>query len=219
MSARVAVLISGSGSNLQALIDAAAAPNYPGKIALVLSNKADAYGLERAKAASIPTVTLSHKDYADRAAFDAAIQHALEEHKIDYVALAGFMRILTPGFTERWYGKMLNIHPTLLPSFKGMHTHQEALDTGVKIHGCTVHFVVPEMDSGPIVIQAAVPVLPDDNAQTLGERVLGAEHQIYAYALKCLLDGTLKLKDGKVVKSKQAVHEYALFNPLPNIVE
>jgi len=216
---RVAVLISGSGSNLQALIDAAADPSYPAEIALVISNKADAYGLTRAQNASIPTQVISHKDFPDRSQFDAAIQKALAEHTIDIVCLAGFMRILTSEFTQKWFGKMLNIHPSLLPSFKGMHTHQAALDAGVKIHGCTVHFVVPEMDAGPIVIQAAVPVLPDDTADALGARVLAAEHQIYPYALKRLCDGTLKLIDGKVSKSKQAVHEYALFNPLPNVVK
>ncbi len=215
---RVAVLISGSGSNLQALMDASKDPSYPAEIVLVISNKEDAYGLTRAQNAGIPTKIISHKNFSDRTQFDAVIHQTLIEHNIEYVCLAGFMRILTADFTKQWFGRMLNIHPSLLPAFKGMHTHQSALDAGVKIHGCTVHFVVPDMDSGPIVIQAAVPVLPDDTADILGTRVLAAEHQIYPYALKRLCDGTLTLKDGKVGKAKQAVHEYVLFNPLPNIV-
>ncbi len=209
----VAVLVSGNGSNLQALIDACIAPDYPVKIVLVISNKEDAYGLKRAAEAGIAIQVIRHKDFPDREAFDAALHAAIVAGGAELVCLAGFMRILTAGFVGKWEGKMINIHPSLLPSFKGMHTHAEALATGVKIHGCTVHFVVPEMDSGPIVIQAAVPVLPDDTEASLAARVLKAEHQIYPYALRLLASGKLTLKNGRVNKQFQAVQEYILFNP------
>jgi phosphoribosylglycinamide formyltransferase-1 len=179
----IAVLISGTGSNLQALIDACANPDYPAKIVLVISNKDDAYGLKRAEATGIQTDIIRHKDYPDRDAFDAALHTVLHKNGVEIVCLAGFMRILTAGFVSKWQGKMINIHPSLLPSFKGMHTHEAALAGGVKIHGCTVHHVVPEMDSGPIIIQAAVPVLAGDTPETLGARVLKAEHVIYPMAL------------------------------------
>lgn len=183
----VAVLISGSGSNLQALIDACAAPDYPGRIVLVISNKDDAYGLTRAKEAGIATQIIRHKDFPDRDAFDAALHAAIVASGAKAVCLAGFMRILTPGFVARWEGKMINIHPSLLPSFKGMNTHAQALAAGVKIHGCTVHYVVPEMDSGPILMQAAVKVLDDYTPETLGKAVLQAEHVIFPIALKKML--------------------------------
>lgn len=189
MKKNVAVLISGSGSNLQALIDACADPDYPARIVLVISNKDDAYGLERAKKANIPTTIIRHKDFPDREAFDAALHAAIEKSGAELVCLAGFMRLLTAGFVTKWTGRMINIHPSLLPSFKGMHTHAEALKTGVKIHGCTVHHVVPEMDSGPIIIQAAVPVLAGDTPELLGARVLAAEHIIYPKALRMLIEG------------------------------
>jgi phosphoribosylglycinamide formyltransferase-1 len=187
MKKPIAVLISGNGSNLQALIDACSAPDFPAYIALVLSNKEDAYGLKRAEMAGITTKVIRHKDYPDRAAFDAKIHEVLIASGVEYVCLAGFMRVLTAGFVEKWQGKMINIHPSLLPLFKGMHTHEEALATGVKIHGCSVHHVVPEMDSGPLIIQAAVPVLAGDTAEILGARVLAAEHIIYPLALKKLI--------------------------------
>ncbi len=209
----VAVLISGSGSNLQALIDACAAPEFPAKIVHVISNKKDARGLVRAKEAKISTKVISHTDYPQRESFDAEVSKVISAAKADIVCLAGFMRLLTPGFVKEWQGKMINIHPSLLPSFKGMHTHEEALKAGVKIHGCSVHFVVPEMDSGPIIIQAAVPVLPGDTPEMLGERVLKAEHQIYPHALKLLASGTLRMEEGRAVNTYQAVHEYTLFNP------
>lgn len=209
----VAVLISGNGSNLQALIDACAVPDYPAKIVLVISNKEDAQGLKRAETAKIATKIISHKIFPDRDAFDGALHKAIVASGAELVCLAGFMRLLTAGFVKKWEGKMINIHPSLLPSFKGMHTHEEALAAGVKIHGCTVHFVVPEMDSGPIIIQAAVPVLPGDNPKTLGDRVLKAEHQIYPHALKLLASGKLRMENGRAINTYQAVHEYTLFNP------
>lgn len=189
MKKNVAVLISGGGSNLQALIDACADPEFPARIVHVISNKDDAYGLERAKKANIPVSIIRHKEFPDRDAFDAALHDAIVKTGAEFVCLAGFMRLLTAGFVNKWVGKMINIHPSLLPSFKGMHTHAEALKVGVKIHGCSVHHVVAEMDSGPLILQAAVPVLAGDTAETLGARVLAAEHKIYPLALKQLIEG------------------------------
>lgn len=188
MKKPVAVLISGSGSNLQTLIDACAAPDYPAKIVLVLSNKEDAYGLKRAADARIPTRIISHKAFADRESFDEEMHKVIIQSRAEYVCLAGFMRLLTPGFVNKWQGRMINIHPALLPSFKGIHTHEAALKAGVKIHGCTVHYVVPEMDSGPIIIQGAVPVKSDDTAETLGKRVLDVEHILYPLGLRKVIE-------------------------------
>jgi phosphoribosylglycinamide formyltransferase-1 len=191
---RVAVLISGRGSNMTALIEAAKDPTYPAEIVLVLSNIPDAGGLQIAKAAGIETVVIDHKQFGkDRAAFEAAMQSALERHKIEIVCLAGFMRILTAGFVEKWRGRMLNIHPALLPAFKGLDTHKRALEAKVKQHGATVHFVVPEMDSGPVILQGAVEVRPDDTEVSLAARVLTVEHRIYPEALKMLAEGRCAL--------------------------
>ena len=181
---KVAVLISGSGSNLQALIDACKNPDYPAEIILVISNKADAYGLTRAKNAGIPALVISHTDYPTREAFDAALDAALVEHRIEIVCLAGFMRLLSAGFVGKWAGRMLNIHPSLLPKFKGAHAIRDALAAGEKLTGCTVHFVVPEMDSGEIILQAEVPILPGDTEETLSARIHAEEHRIYVEALK-----------------------------------
>ncbi len=198
---RVAVLISGRGSNMMALVDAANAPDFPAEIVLVLSNKADAAGLDFARAQGIATAVIEHKAFGkDRAAFDAAMQAALEAHGVEFVCLAGFMRLLTPGFCEHWAGRMINIHPALLPSFKGLDTHARALEAGVKVHGCTTHFVTPGMDEGPIILQAAVPVLDDDNEATLAARVLKEEHRIYPETLRLLAAGRLKI-DGQRVKT------------------
>jgi phosphoribosylglycinamide formyltransferase-1 len=191
---RVAVLISGRGSNMTALIEAAKDPTYPAEIVLVLSNIPDAGGLQIAKAVGIETVVIDHKQFGkDRAAFEAAMQSALERHKIEIVCLAGFMRILTAGFVEKWRGRMLNIHPALLPAFKGLDTHKRALEAKVKQHGATVHFVVPEMDSGPVILQGAVEVRPDDTEVSLAARVLTVEHRIYPEALKMLAEGRCAL--------------------------
>ncbi len=196
---RVAVLISGRGSNMVSLIEAARAPDYPAEIVLVIANKPQAGGLERAKAAGIATSVIEHRAYPTRDAFDAAMQAELERAQIDIVCLAGFLRLLTPGFVNRWHGRMLNIHPALLPSFKGLDTHARALAAGVRIHGCTVHFVVPEMDAGPIIAQAAVPVADDDTEATLSARVLAQEHVIYPLALMRVASRRVRLAGERVL--------------------
>jgi phosphoribosylglycinamide formyltransferase 1 len=181
---RVAILISGGGSNMAALIAAASQPDYPAQIALVISNIADAGGLAKAQAAGIATAIVDHKPFGkDREAFERALQAKLLIARIEIVALAGFMRVLTPWFVNQWNGRMLNIHPSLLPAFKGLHTHRQALEAGASEHGCTVHLVVPDLDAGPIIAQARVPVLPGDDEATLAARVLVQEHLLYAKAL------------------------------------
>jgi phosphoribosylglycinamide formyltransferase-1 len=196
---RTAVLISGRGSNLSALIEAARAPDYPAEIALVFSNKEDAAGLAVAKAAGIPTVVVSHKPFASREEFDAAIDAALRAADIALVCEAGFMRIHSEWFVKRWEGRLINIHPSLLPAFPGIRVHRQALDAGVKVSGCTVHFMVPELDSGPIIAQAAVPVMDDDTPETLAARILVEEHLIYPQALKWVAEGKVMLRDGRAV--------------------
>jgi len=187
---RVAILISGRGSNMAALIEAAKDESYPADIVLVMSNRPDAAGLLTASAAGIATVLIDHMVFGrDRGAFERAIQAALEAHRIEIVCLAGFMRLLTPWFVNRWSGRLLNIHPALLPAFKGLHTHERALAAGVKTHGATVHFVAPEMDSGSTIIQAHVPVMPGDLPETLAARVLEVEHKIYPQALRLVAEG------------------------------
>lgn len=195
---RVAILISGRGSNMVSLIEAARAPDYPAEIVLVLSNRPDAAGLDRARAAGIPARAIDHKAFPDRAGFDAALQAELEGAGIELIVLAGFMRILTDAFVEAWAGRMINIHPSLLPLFKGTHTHERALEAGVRLHGCTVHYVVPELDAGPIVAQAAVPVLPGDDADTLSARVIVQEHRLYPAALALIAGGGAVLDGGRV---------------------
>ncbi|MCP1560342.1 UNVERIFIED_ORG: phosphoribosylglycinamide formyltransferase-1 [Methylobacterium sp. SuP10 SLI 274] len=201
---RVAILISGRGSNMVSLIEAARAPDYPAEIVLVLSNRPDAAGLDRARAAGIPARAIDHKAFPDRARFDAALQAELDEAGIELIVLAGFMRILTDAFVEAWGGRMINIHPSLLPLFKGTHTHGRALDAGVRLHGCTVHYVVPELDAGPIVAQAAVPVLPGDDADTLSARVIVQEHRLYPAALALIAGGGAVLEGGRVRFTAQA---------------
>ena len=183
MPKRTAILISGRGSNMSSLIAAAMAPDYPARIELVLSNRPDAGGLERARAADIETAVVDHKAFETREDFDAAMQAVLDEHNIELVCLAGFMRILTDGFIAQWSDRMINIHPSLLPAFAGVNTHHRALDAGVKLHGCTVHFVRAAMDNGPIIAQAAVPVLEGDTPEALAARVLAAEHLLYPKVL------------------------------------
>lgn len=195
---RVAVLISGRGSNMAALIEAAKDKSYPAEIVLVASNRPDAGGLATAQAAGIATAVVDHTKYGkDRAAFDGALQALLEQHGAELVCLAGFMRLLTADFVARWQERMLNIHPALLPSFKGLDTHQRALEAGVKLHGATVHFVVPEMDSGPIIAQGAVAVRDDDSEATLSKRVLAVEHRIYPLALRLVAEGRVSVTDGR----------------------
>ena len=187
MKKRVAILISGRGSNMTALIEAAKAKDYPAEIALVVSNRPDAAGLDRARSCGIPTAVIDHTTFGgDRETFEQALDQELREQRIDLVCLAGFMRLLTPWFVNRWSGQMLNIHPSLLPQFKGLHTHRRALEAGVKRHGATVHFVVPEMDAGPIVMQDSVAVHENDTEETLAARVLELEHQIYPRALRAV---------------------------------
>jgi len=195
---RTAVLISGRGSNLAALIQACREPNFPAEIALVISNVETAEGLTVAAAADVPAKTISHKAFATREDFDGAIDAALAEADIALICEAGFMRIHSDGFVRKWQGRMLNIHPSLLPAFKGIRVHQQAIDAGVRVSGCTVHFVVPELDSGPIISQAAVPVYPDDTAATLQARVLAEEHKLYPVALKLVAEGRVVLEDGRV---------------------
>lgn len=194
----IAVLVSGRGSNLQALIDACELPNFPAKIVHVISNKAEAYGLTRAQEHAIPTTVISHKDYPSREAFDNALHAALEQTGAELVCLAGFMRLLTPAFTEAWRDKLINIHPSLLPAFKGVDAQQQAFDAGVKLSGCTVHFVRPEMDAGPIILQAAVPIHSDDTVEALSERILSAEHHCYPLAVKLIAEGKVNILDNKV---------------------
>ena len=201
---RVAILISGRGSNMVSLIEAARAPDYPAEIVLVLSNRPDAAGLDRARAAGIPARAIDHKAFPDRARFDAALQAELDEAGIELIVLAGFMRILTDAFVEAWGGRMINIHPSLLPLFKGTHTHERALEAGVRLHGCTVHYVVPELDAGPIVAQAAVPVLPGDDADTLSARVIVQEHRLYPAALALIAGGGAVLEGSRVRFTAQA---------------
>jgi phosphoribosylglycinamide formyltransferase 1 len=188
---RAAVLISGRGSNMMALIEAAKALDYPVEIVGVFSNKLDAPGLEFARANGIPTLARSHRDFASREAFDAVIDEALADWQVDYVCLAGFMRIFSTPFAQKWTGRMINIHPSLLPKFKGLHPHQQALDAGETVHGCTVHWVIPELDDGPTILQAEVPIFSGDTADTLAARTLVEEHRIYPEALRMLATGKI----------------------------
>lgn len=198
---RTGILISGRGSNMAALIEAAQAADYPAEIALVLSNLPEAGGLARAEAAGIPVATVDHRPFGkDREAFERAVDEVLRVNQIELVALAGFMRILTPWFVRRWEGRLLNIHPSLLPLFKGTQTHRQALAAGVAEHGCSVHFVVPELDAGPVIAQTKVPVLPGDDEESLSRRVLGVEHALYQRALAEVASGRARLADGVVVR-------------------
>jgi len=211
---RVAVLISGRGSNMAALIEAAKDQDYPAEIALVLSNRADAGGLLVAQSEGIATEVIEHTKFGkDRVAFDAAMQAALMRHRIDIVCLAGFMRLLTPGFVVQWQQRMLNIHPSLLPAFKGLDTHKRALESGAKVHGASVHFVTAELDGGPIIVQAAVAVQKDDDETTLAARVLGQEHRIYPLALKLVAKGRVQVVDGRCRIDGMAVPEAASLVP------
>lgn len=198
MKKRTAVLISGRGSNMQALIAAAEDADFPAEIALVFANDPNAAGLGFARAHGIPTEALSHKGYA-REAFDTAVDGILHRHGIELVCLAGFMRLLSAPFVKTWQGRMLNIHPSLLPSFKGAHAHEDAIAAGVRISGCTVHFVAAEMDAGAIIAQSAVPVEIDDSPETLAARVLVEEHKIYPHALRLLASGGVRLEGGRAV--------------------
>jgi len=207
---KLVILISGRGSNLQALLEA----KLPCRIAAVISNRPDADGLQIAKALGIPVAVVEHRNYADRDSFDIALAQAIDAHEPDIVALAGFMRILSTGFVTRYHGRLINIHPSLLPAYGGLNTHARALQDGVKIHGCTVHFVTPDLDHGPIIIQAAVPVLRDDSEQTLAARVLSQEHRIYQQAIKWLCNENIGLDNhGKVIFRNRKQSGFALVSP------
>lgn len=186
---KVGILISGRGSNMAALIEAASAPDYPAEIACVISNKADAGGLAIAAAAGIPTTVISHRGYPDRESFDREVSSALEKHGVGLVVLAGFMRIFSSWFPQHWAGRLINIHPSLLPNFRGLHVQQQAIDAGVRVSGCTVHFVIPDLDAGPIIAQAAVPVLQDDTEETLTARILRQEHRLYPMVVRWFGEG------------------------------
>ncbi|MFN6969312.1 MAG: phosphoribosylglycinamide formyltransferase [Rheinheimera sp.] len=207
----IVVLISGSGSNLQAIIDACAAGFIAGRISAVISNKAGVYGLQRAADADIPAVVLDHKSYVDRQSYDVALQQTIDSYQPDLVVLAGFMRILTPDFVGHYLGRLLNIHPSLLPKYQGLHTHQRALDAGDTQHGCSVHFVTAELDGGPVILQAKVPIFAGDDAAQIAERVHEQEHRIYPLVVRWFCQGRLQQQADKALLDGQILsdHGYA----------
>ena len=209
---KVGVLISGSGTNLQALIDDCIRADAESEIVLVLSNRADAFGLTRAKRAGLPHRVIDHREYESREAFEQALTKALEASGVELVCLAGFIRVLTAAFVERWRDRLINIHPSLLPAFKGLDTHARAIEAGVRFAGCTVHFVRPEVDSGPIIVQAAVPVLPEDTAETLAARVLREEHRCLPLAVRLIAERRISVVDERCVIAA-AAPDGALINP------
>lgn len=210
---KVGILISGRGSNMAALIEACAATGFPAEVVLVVANNPDAAGLSRASDAGIETRVVDHRTFADRAAFEDALDAALREAGVELVCLAGFMRLLGAEFLRRWHDRVLNIHPSLLPAFRGLHAHEQAIASGVRISGCSVHIVRPEMDAGPIIVQAAVPVAADDTADTLAARVLAAEHRIYPQALRLMAEGQIRISDDRVLVDGTAVPTDVLINP------
>ena len=210
---RTAILISGRGSNMQSLIAAACAKDYPATIVTVISNRPDATGLAWARSEKLETAALDHRTFKSRDAFETQLQKMLDAAGVELIALAGFMRLMTPAFVQRWNNRMITIHPSLLPSFKGLHTHEQALAAGVKITGCTVHFVRPEMDAGPIIAQAAVAVLSADTPVTLSERVLAAEHTLYPAALSLVASGRVRVEGEKIVISEEINHNTPLYSP------
>jgi len=210
---KVGVLISGRGSNMAALIEAAREPSYPAEIACVVSNVAAAAGVETARQAGIATAVIPHKDFPDRESFDRAVSAELEKHGVGLVALAGFLRIQSPWFPQHWAGRIINIHPSLLPAFKGLRVQQQALDAGVRLSGCTVHFVTPDLDSGPIIAQAAVPVLPGDDETALAARVLDAEHRLYPLALRLIAEGKVRVEGERAVVADAPALDGIMFNP------
>jgi phosphoribosylglycinamide formyltransferase-1 len=212
---RTAILISGRGSNMQALIDSCRAPATPAEVVLVLSNNPQAGGLTYAATAGIATAVIDHRAYPERAAFDAELDRRLRSAGAEFVCLAGFMRLLTPAFIERWRDRMINVHPSLLPAFPGLDTHARALAAGVRFHGCTVHFVRLETDTGPIIIQAAVPVQVADTADSLAVRVLAQEHRIYPQALAWVAEGRVRIEGDRAVVTGAAVPPTALISPIP----
>jgi phosphoribosylglycinamide formyltransferase-1 len=211
---RIGILISGRGSNMSALIAAARSPDYPAEIACVISNRPDADGLKRAQAEGVPAIAVDHAAFGSREAFETALDTELKTFRVDLVACAGFMRVLSAAFVERWHNRMLNIHPSLLPAFKGLDTHARAIEAGVKIAGCTVHVVRASVDDGPIIAQAAVPVLAGDTAEVLAARVLEAEHRLYPHALSLFLKGQARTAGSSLDEAQVSVNqEKALFWP------
>ncbi len=210
---KIGVLISGRGSNLQSLIDAQTNGLLGAEIGIVISNVPEVQGLDRAAAAGIPTTVINHKDFDGREPFEDALDEELVSYGIELVCLAGFMRLLTGGFVNRWTDRLINIHPSLLPSFKGLHTHERALEAGVRFGGCTVHFVRAEMDAGPIIVQAAVPILSDDTPDTLADRVLSEEHKIYPLAVKMIAEGRVEVVDNTVKIKDAGIPGASLINP------
>ena len=212
---KVGVLISGRGSNLQALIDAAADPDYPAEIALVLSNKGDAAGLERATRAGIRSAVINHREFPERERFDDALTAALEEAGVELVCLAGFMRLLSAGFVAHWHDRLINIHPSLLPAFRGLEVHERVIASGVRFSGCTVHFVRAEVDDGPIIVQAVVPVAGDDTVESLAARVLEAEHRAYPAAVRWIGQGSAQVEGTRVSVAGVSAPEGVMLNPSP----
>ena len=212
---RVGVLISGRGSNMMALVEAARRPDYPAEIVLVIANRPEAPGLAHASALGVKAIALDHKTFANREAFDDAVDAALRAEAIELVCHAGFMRIQSDAFAHRWLGRQLNIHPSLLPLFKGLHPQQQALDAGVRISGCTVHFVTPDLDGGPIIAQGAVPVVDGDTPDTLADRILAVEHQIYPHALALVASGAARLEGGRVKIAGPINQSGRLISPEP----
>jgi len=210
---KLGVQISGRGSNLLALIEACKAPDYPAEIVLVVSNKSDAKGLEHAAAAGITTTVVEHGGYPDRETFDKAVHEKLADAGVELVCLAGFMRLLSSWFVETWRDRVVNIHPSLLPAFKGIDAHAQAIATGVKLSGCTVHIVRPEMDAGPILVQAAVPVLPGDDEDTLAARILTVEHRCYPLAVRLIAEGRVTIDGERTVIDTAGMADAALINP------
>ena len=212
---KVGVLISGRGSNMAALITAAQSPDYPAEITCVVSNKADAGGLKIAADAGIPTATIPHRGYPDRESFDRDVSAALEKHGVQLVVMAGFMRIFSPWFPQHWAGRLINIHPSLLPSFRGLHVQRQALDAGARISGCTVHFVIPDLDAGPIIAQAAVPVLAGDSEEALTKRILRQEHRLYPLVVRWFGEGRIEESGGKVAVKGVPPNATLLFSDEP----
>ena len=210
---KVGILISGRGSNMAALIRAAQAADYPAEVACVISNRADAPGLKIAADADIATAVVSHRGHADRETFDRALSAELERHGVELVVLAGFMRIFSPWFPVRWADRVINVHPSLLPCFKGLHVQQQALDAGVRLSGCTVHFVIPDLDAGPIIAQAAVPVLAGDTEETLSARILRQEHRLYPLVVRWFAEGRVAVAEGRVAVRDIPPGATLLFSP------
>lgn len=214
---KIGVMISGRGSNLQALIDACKQEDYPAEIAVVISNKSDAFGLERARSAGIQAIALNKDDYADQDHFEQAIDGELRAHHVELVCLAGYMRILGRDFVTGWKNRMINIHPSLLPAFKGLHTHKRAIESGCRYTGCTIHYVVPDLDSGPIIMQAAIPIADHETHESLSKKVLPYEHQMYPAAVKMIAEGKVRLSGSTVVIKDMDSPNDGLINPCVNI--